>query len=145
MLTRTLIKIISENALAPVTNTRRQSSASEDQFHSINKRKHSIGGDGPYNPAVDRRRSHATQDMGGRLAQQMRPFRNERSVARPLDMSLNAGKENQVPVAPSEPPLNETLGLVNMTPADHRNQFNRQITNQFHVVWVMKWVDYTNR
>ena len=76
----------------------------------------------------------------------MRPFRNERlSVARPLDMSLNVGKENQVPVEPSGPPLNESLGLVNMTPADHRNQFNRQITNQFHVVWVMKWVDYTNR
>ena len=75
----------------------------------------------------------------------MRPFRNERSVARPLDMSLNTDKEN-LATAPSEPlKRQETLGLVNMTPVDHRNQYNRQVTNQFHVVWVMKWVDYTNR
>ena len=41
--------------------------------------------------------------------------------------------------------LNETLGLSNFTADDHRDQYNSQITNQYQVVWVMKWVDYTNR
>ena len=62
-------------------------------------------------------------------------------------------KENQsrkqaassVQVQSNTQPLNETLGLSNFSADDHRNQYNSQITNQYQVVWVMKWVDYTNR
>ena len=134
--------------MASVTNTRRLSSASEDQHNPINKRKHSIGGGGggAGSSLTDttetsqslRRRSHAIAT-------------NQRlSVARPLNMD---DKENQsrkqaassVQVQSNTQPLNETLGLSNFSADDHRNQYNSQITNQYQVVWVMKWVDYTNR
>ena len=70
------------------------------------------------------------------------------NVARPLNLD---DKENQsqrqpsVQVQSSRQPLNETLGLSNLTADDHRNQYNSHITNQYQIVWVMKWVDFTSR
>ena len=125
-----------------MTNTRRLSSASEDQHNPINKRKHSIGvGGGAVSSPTDT--TETSQSLRRRTNQRL-------NVARPLNMD---DKENQsrkqaansVQVQSNTQLLNETLGLSNLSADDHRNQYNSQITNQYQVVWVMKWVDYTNR
>ena len=69
-----------------------------------------------------------------------------RAVARPLDLSCPKQDQNKENLELSSiQPLNETLGMQNMSPNSAQNAYNTQITNQFKVVWIMKWVDYTNK
>ena len=146
--------------MLPVTNTRRLSSASEDQHH-INKRKHSVGGypQDHVENSLGRSRRRGS-DMSNRLGQQMRPFQTESTrpvnplvrrardsnVSRSLDLSQLPPNSNEK--ENHEGPVASNMSIardIDLDAATTRNIYNNQVANQCRIVWIMKWVDYTNK
>ena len=120
--------------LFPNTNTRRQSSASED--FSLNKRKHSLG----------KLEQRGRQRLGSLQLADVKKYEPNMSQHMPsTGMSTLIGdfKENTLPNSTLIDP-NRTLKIPT-SPSTARLNYNKTILNQLRVVWIPKWVDYSNK
>ena len=124
----------SDLGLFPNTNARRLSSASED--FSVNKRRPSVGTSEATHKG--RQRLGSLQLSDARLSKTM----NTTVFDSTLNGTLKLNPEHK------ENRCNSTaIGTLQIptSPGEARLNFNQTILNQLRVVWIPKWVDYSNK